>query len=173
MQILYDKILTRSLKFIFVLGGALVFLVNFVILISGVAYNTNRQIFVSKLEGVLRENLAIIKPGIFQIIGDNMPGPVFASYETNFLMYKITGKADWWIRAATLLDEEFTVPDYLQQNSKYQKKFIYNFNSAHLSNHTIMNIKVENFKGILNFFKNYFKFTSKAKITIISVLQKK
>lgn len=45
------------------------------------------------------------------MIRDNMPGPVFSSYEKNFLIYKIIGKADWWISVAILLDEKFTVLD--------------------------------------------------------------
>ena len=172
LQILYYNFLSRSKSLVIILGASTVFLLNFGVLMSGVSYNVNRQIFLLKLEHIIKPNINTIKPGLLQIIGDQIPGPALASYETNYLMYKITGKADWWSRIATKKDDEFTIPDFLQKNSKYHTYYVYNFHSSHLNNHTIVNIKVENFKGILNFFKNYFGLTSQSKIKVISILEK-
>jgi hypothetical protein len=172
LEILYYNILRRSKKFIIILGAAIVLLINFGVLMSGVFYNSNRQIFLLKLEYIIKTNINSIKPGLLQIIGNGIPGPVLASYEINYLMYKITGKTDWWSRVGEKEDKEFTIPDFLQNNSKYHAYYVYNFHSSHLKNHTIINIQVENFKGILNFFKNYFGINSQNKIKVISVLKK-
>jgi hypothetical protein len=172
LEILYYNILRRSKKFIIILGAAIVFLINFGVLMSGVFYNSNRQIFLLKLEYIIKTNINSIKPGLLQIIGNGIPGPVLESYEINYLMYKITGKTDWWSRVGEKEDKEFTIPDFLQNNSKYHAYYVYNFHSSHLKNHTIINIQVENFKGILNFFKNYFGINSQNKIKVISVLKK-
>ncbi len=171
LQIMYEKAAVSLIKNTVLICGAVILLLNAFLLLSATAYKVNRQIFVSQLEAEIKINEEKLQPGLLEIVGDGIPGPSLRGYESNFLMFTATGKADWWTRVSTDRDRNFFTPCFIQQKQAYQIKYIYNYDESHDKNYTSMKIKVHGFKGPINIFRNILGIGPGGKIEIISVSQ--
>jgi len=155
LQSLYDKFSAGLLvRRCILTGGVVIFLFHLMLLTINVTHKSNRQIFVTQLEGIMRANEDRLNPGLLQIVGSNLPAPQFRPYETNFLMYSATGKANWWTRVGNNEDGNFTIPCHLKENQDYQIKYAYNYEPEHANNHTVVEINASGFKGRLNLVRN-------------------
>jgi hypothetical protein len=171
LQIMYEKAVTPMIKKIILASGFSIILLNMILLFGAAVFKLNRQIFVLQLENQIKLHESKIQPGLLEIVGDGVPGPLFREYESNFLMYSATGKANWWTRIGNKDDNNFHIPCYIQKNLAYQTKYIYNFNENHIKNHTIVKIEVTNFKDPLNILRNSFGLGSSGNVNIISIEQ--
>lgn len=156
LQYFFDNSSTRFLKTLVKVSGVVIVFFNIIMLTIAITYKTNRQVFVNHLEKLIAKNQSNISPGLLEIIGSNIPGPPLRVYESNFLMYNATGKANWWTQVSDGNNEKFVIPCFIQENYKYQIKYIYNFNHEHLNNHTIIEIVVKKYNGPLNMIRNFF-----------------
>jgi hypothetical protein len=132
----------------------------------------NRQVFVSHLEQLIQDNESKLKPGRLEIVGSNIPKPELRGYETNFLMYSATGKAEWWTRLGSDADAKFTIPCYIKQRGDYQIKYVYDHKTAHLDNHTIVEINTNGFRGPVNVIRNVLGISPPGVIEVIRIYSK-
>jgi hypothetical protein len=171
-QSLYDKFSTRLLRTCILTGGAVIFLFHLMLLIIDIEHKSNRQIFVTELENIMRANEDRLSPGLLQIVGNNLATPQFRPYEANFLMYSATGKANWWTRVGDKEDENFSIPCYLKENQDYQIKYVYNYEPEHANNHTVVEIKASGFRGRLNLVGNLLGVNPPSVIELIRIYSK-
>jgi hypothetical protein len=146
LQILYDKFSAGLLRTCILTGGAVIFLFHLMLLTIDIEHKSNRQIFVTQLENIMRANEDRLSPGLLEIVGSNLPTPTFRTYEANFLMYSATGKANWFVRVGNNEDENFTISCSLKEN---QNLNIYNYEPEHANNHTVVEINASGFRGRL------------------------
>ncbi len=173
LQILYEKASTYLMGRVVLIAGVAILISNIVLLSGAVIYKANRQIFVSQLEAQIKLNEGKIRPGLLEIVGDEIPGPQLRVYESNFLMFSATGKANWWTKLGDKSEDTFAVPCYIKQNPAYQIKYIYNYDPSHSENHTIIKIHTTGFKGVNNLIQNFFGLDPVGKIELISIDYKK
>jgi hypothetical protein len=153
-QIMYDGSSSKLIKML-VIGGSSVLLVFQISLMSvNLIHKLNRQIFVTELESLVEINEERLSPGVLQIIGSGIPGPGLRTYESNFLMYSATGRADWWTHIRREENTTFTIPCNIQLNRAYQIKYAYNYDPSHYANHTIVEVDVSGFRGLGNALRN-------------------
>ncbi len=172
LQCLYDSSSSRLLKICVLVSGAVIFLFHLTLLTIAVAHKLNRQVFVSHLEQLIQDNENKLKPGRLEIVGSNIPKPELRGYEANFLMYSATGKADWWTRLGSDADTKFTIPCYIKQRGDYQIKYVYDHKTAHLDNHTIVEINTNGFRGSVNIIRNVLGISPPGVIEVIRIYSK-
>jgi len=171
LKTIYDRANFNLVKkMVVIFGFALVFL-NISILTWGVLTKMNRQLFEIELQRIIKINSHQILPGLVEIVGRDIPPPILRSYESNFLMFKSTGKADWWTSVYETRIHNVKLPEFLLNNTVYQKIYIYNHKSDYVSNHTVVNIEVTNFRGPSNVIQNVFDNGGKSGVKLISIEQ--
>ncbi|MGC6518156.1 MAG: hypothetical protein ACON49_09065 [Candidatus Puniceispirillaceae bacterium] len=156
VQFLFEHALNRYVKNCVLIGAAAIIIFQTGLLAKASLYKLNRQVFVAQLEEAIGNHSSMPAPGLLEIVGEGIPYPEFRGYESNFLMYKATGKADWWSRLARVEKKSFAIPCFIQQHERYQKNYVYNFEQQHLKNHTVMTIKADGFIGFLPTLLNSF-----------------
>lgn len=153
LQHLYEKFSTKLIRNCVLICGALIFLLHSMLLITDVGHKSNRQIFDSQLEKIIRDNEDKLPPGLIEIVGSNIPNPTIRVFELNLLMYRATGKAVWWTRVGSKLDKSFSIPCHIRLNRDYQLKYIFNYKPEYLT-HSVIEIKTSGFRGLLNVIRN-------------------
>lgn len=169
LQILHEQAFRQSIKNVVIAGGVIILALNAALLAYAVAYKVNRQVFVAHLEQLVKNNEGKLPPGLLEIVGDGIPAPSMRVYESNLLMYKATGKANWWTSISNERDNKFTIPCHIQQKDVYQLVYIYNYNPAHNGNHTLVKVRAHGFTGPLSLAKNLLGLTNGSVIELISV----
>jgi len=172
LQCLYDNFPSRLLRACVLVSGAVIFLFHLTLLTIAVAYKSNRQVFVTHLETLMRNNESKLKPGRLEIVGGNIPSPPLREYEANFLMYSATGKAEWWTRVGSNADDKFTIPCYIKQRRDYQVKYVYDYEPAHADNHTIVEINTNGFSGPVNVIRNVLGISPPGAIELVQISSK-
>jgi len=172
LQILYEKAPTHLLRRAIFIGAIAIFLLNITLLSFAVVNKLNRQIFVSQLEEQLKLKASMFRPGLLEILGDGIPGPQLRVYESNLLMYSASKKANWWTRVSDKRDEHFSIPCFIKQNPSYQIMYIYNYDSSHIENYTMVKIQVAGFKGHINLIRNVFGWNSPGRVELVSINHK-
>ena len=82
-----------------------------------------RQYFEQDLISFLSENEINLKPGMVRIKGTGFPGPDMRPYESNYLLFRATGKTDWYSQIFEESAVETGKPDYLNIPA-YQKVYM-------------------------------------------------
>lgn len=154
LQYLYDKFSSELLKNFVLGGGVLILLLQLTFLSAGVLQKLNRQIFLTHLESLIHANEDKLPPGLLEIVGNDIPTPEFKSYESNFIMFEATGKANWFSRIAASKDKGFAIPCFIKSDRDFQVKYIYSYLPEHDKNHTILEINTIGFSGYMNALRN-------------------
>ncbi len=102
-------------------------LTNGIGLIQGVSEKLTRQIFEKNLEKLLIEKVQTPPSGIVQISVEGLPLPSFRVYESNYLLFRVYGRSDWWANISEKYQANFSVPKYIKDRSEYQTKYIHNY----------------------------------------------
>lgn len=124
-QILVDKAKSYFIRKIVLLGGVIIIVQSILLLGFSVLHKLNRQVFVTDLENLIKKIQHEIEPGLTQIIVNKIPAPqIREGYESNFLMYKATGKANFWTRIEIEENKIFTIPCEIRKNIAYQVQYI-------------------------------------------------
>tara|TARA_B100001559_G_scaffold314429_1_gene314808 strand:- start:87 stop:1652 length:1566 start_codon:yes stop_codon:yes gene_type:complete len=139
------------------------------LLIYSISFKLNRQIFMTNLETLIIKNQKQIMPGLLQIIGSDIPKPQIRHYESNFLMFSATGKANWWTRVSNKEDKNFFIPCEIRVNDAYQKEYIFDFELDYIKNQTIVFIEVNGYTSKLDVLKNILRLKNSKQIKIISI----
>jgi hypothetical protein len=142
--------------------------VNFILIMIGVTYKINRQIYLDKLT-ILISNYQKYIPngGRIQIIDVNQPKPVLRTYESNYLLYKATNSPYYWTKISEKVDSTFLIPDKIIKNKHYQLEYNFINKKEYSKYHTIIYIKSFKSNNILLNIFNFKNFNS-IKITKIS-----
>ena len=156
-------------KFFFGTQITVLIFLNFIILSYGTIKKTNREIFLSKLEVELSKKKDLIPSGgVIEILSQDIPHPVPRFYELNYLMYKSLGHfKNWWI-IGNYKDANFVIPEDILKNKSYQTNYIFEYNPHDRKNHTVIDIKSENFIGFRNQIKNLID-NNNSKVEIINI----
>ena len=175
-EIMYKISEYKLMKTLVVIGSTVLLTFQISLMTVSLAHKLNRQIFVSELESAIRLSQEELLPGALEIIGKRFPpfgvgkpGPHLRSYELNFLMYRATGKSDWYMRIGREQDASFTIPCYIRLNRNYQLKYIYNYDSSHDLNHTIVDIEVSGYDGLSNIVRNILGINDSASVELVNV----
>lgn len=172
LQCLHDQYNNKALRLSIFVAGAVIFVLQLILLATAVVHNSNRQVFVRQLENLLRVNERKIPPGLLEIVGSEVPGPKLRDYEANFLIFSATKKANWWTRVGDEELKEFEIPCHVIKNIDYQKKYIYNYSSKYSKNHTVVKIKVSGFTGVIDSIRNSLAINPPGKVEIIKIYSK-
>jgi hypothetical protein len=130
--------------------------INILTLSYGFVDKFNRQLFEKKIEKIIGENESLLPAGTLQIICKELPELDFNDYESNYLLYRTTGKAIWWSRIGNEIDFSFSVPDIINEVESYRQKYIYT--NVGTSN-SIIYLKVEGFAGKMSKLLNIFGYS--------------
>jgi hypothetical protein len=143
--------------------------VNSAFLATGFIEKLNRQHFEKYLSQAIIEKKDKISSGLIQIIGDDIPGPVFRNFEANFLLYKIYGKSNKWSRISSEIDKSFKLPKPNSYEALNPTQSI--FESSKISNgcNYILHIEVIGFNNIYNKAKNLLNINKTRNVRIISI----
>lgn len=170
-QILFEKTCCVYVKKIILIGGFLIFIFQVTLLVYAVIHKHNRQIFELQLQDIIKPKVDKLNPGLLQIIGDGIPNPVIRSYESNYLMYRVTGETSWWSAITQEKNHEFHIPCHIQKDRLYQQLSVYNHNNNLIKSHIIMKIKVSGFKSKKDIILNSLGLESNREIKLISIDQ--
>ena len=168
-QIIYESCDIKFFKKIIFLISFAVLIINFSLLTIGVFAKHSRQYFLTHLQEIIKLNASQIRPGLLQIVVNGMPPSVFEFYEPNFVMFKATGKSDWWTRIDDRVSSSFSMPCIIADNKIYQTQFIYQPAVDVASYHTIFTIQASGFSGISNMIKNSFNLNKQFSMKFVSL----
>uniref|UniRef100_UPI004048192E hypothetical protein n=1 Tax=Algoriphagus sp. TaxID=1872435 RepID=UPI004048192E len=132
-----------------------IFFYHSLILLIGVSYKINRQIYIDKLTRILSE-VQIPEGGLVQIIDRNQPKPILRVNESNYILYRAKNNPAYWTKLSSNFDPEFILPHYIKENSNYQLKYCFVNSNKHYNSHSIIYINSRGFVGVLNIFFNVF-----------------
>jgi hypothetical protein len=167
LQTLYENASSKASMHAILIGGLFILFVNLSLLISSNIHKLNRHSFEFQLEDIIKSVKNELQPGILHIVGDGIPGPEMRSYESNFLIFRATGKSAWWSKVGG--EVNYSLLCELDKNVNYEKTYIYNFDKNDINNLTTLEIKASNFRGPINMIKNVFGYNSKSNIEVISL----
>jgi hypothetical protein len=136
-------------------------------LFTNIIYKLNRQVFEEDLVILLKRNIKQINSAKnIQIIG-NIPGPIFRYYESNLLVYKVTGNIYHFTSISNTRISKMQYP-YLSNFHKYSSYNIFKINGDFKSNEIIINIKSNGFSTLKDMILNTLGLNHFRSINIIS-----
>uniref|UniRef100_UPI004048040D hypothetical protein n=1 Tax=Polynucleobacter sp. TaxID=2029855 RepID=UPI004048040D len=150
---------------IFILIGTL----NLIFLSLSTLEKLNREYLLEKIEAAIISEDQAINPGVLKITLSPFPSYIFEFYEPNHLMYRATGRADWWTSFGIESDVNFEIPCFMRTNEKYQQQFIYNYLSNHELSVTNIKMSLINFSGLSNNIKNVLFDNKPGQVKVLSV----
>jgi hypothetical protein len=155
----------------FLLSAIFIFLgtLNLIFLSMSTLEKLNREYLLEKIEAAIISEDHPISPGVLKITLSPFPSYVFEFYEPNHLMYRATGRAEWWTTFGAESDVNFEIPCFMKANEKYQQQFIYNYVPNHELSVTNIKMSLINFSGLSNNIKNVLFDNKPGQVKVLSV----